>query len=64
MNAYTAARREKLAEILGDEQVPMSERIDTAHDFLEQEVRSAFVRGARGSVSAADWDRFHVTQGV
>lgn len=47
MNGYTAARREKLAEIIGDEQVPMSERIDAAHDFLEQEVREAFRRGTR-----------------
>jgi len=47
MNGYSAARREKLAEIIGDEQVPMSERIDSAHDFLEQEVREAFRRGTR-----------------
>ena len=47
MNGYTTARREKLVEILGDEEVPMSERIDSAHDFLEQEVREAFRRGAQ-----------------
>ena len=47
MNGYTAERRAKLALILGDEQVPMSERIDSAHDFLEQEVREAFRRGTR-----------------
>lgn len=47
MNGYAAARREKLADIIGDEQVPMSERIDSAHDFLEEEVREAFRRGAR-----------------
>jgi len=47
MNGYIAARREKLAEIIGDEQVPTTERIDSAHDFLEQEVREAFRRGYR-----------------
>jgi hypothetical protein len=50
MNSYTAERREKLAQIIGDEAVPMSERLDAAHDFLEQEVRAAFHRGTRTPV--------------
>ena len=47
MNGYTAERREKLAAIIGDEEIPTTERIDSAHDFLEQEVREAFRRGFR-----------------
>lgn len=49
MNGYTSARREKLVDILGDEEVPLGERIDSAHDFLEQEVREAFRRGAQAA---------------
>jgi len=47
MHGYTAERREKLVAILGDEQIPMSERLETAFDFLEQEVADAFRRGFR-----------------
>ena len=47
MNDYAAGRREALAEILGDERVPVGHRLDAACDLLEREVEAAFQRGTR-----------------
>ncbi len=47
MNDYSKQRWEKLSAILGDDRIPLSERMDTAFDTLEAEIRGAFERGVR-----------------
>jgi hypothetical protein len=47
MNDHAQQRWNTFSAIFGDERVPLSERMDSAFDFLEQEVRAAFQRGTR-----------------
>ncbi len=50
MNDHAQQRWNTFSAILGDERVPLSERMDSAFDFLEQEVRAAFQRGTRAQI--------------
>jgi hypothetical protein len=45
MNSFTERRQKKLAEILEDESQSPGDRLTAAVDFLEAELKAAFVRG-------------------
>jgi hypothetical protein len=47
MNAYQTSRRQKLADLIANPNVPMKERFESIAGLLEEEIRSAYRRGFR-----------------
>ena len=42
MNAYQTSRRQKLADLIANPNVPMKERFESIAGLLEEEIRSAY----------------------